>query len=131
MRQFLVVAGTSTQHAGGPTYGSSDHSQAGPSEDQAASRATASSHGLWADVIEDLGLPPTFDVSTPFTKGRDTIISAFQDSPPQKQGPPTFQSRPLNPDEAKGVWVLLLILGGSWLASGLFDGSKKKKPFKP
>lgn len=126
MRKVLVVAGTSTQHAGGPTYGSSDHPEADPNEDQALSKGISPTHGLWADVIEDLCLPPTFDASAPFTRTRDAFLSVFQDSESQKR-PTPFQSRPLDPDEAKGVWALLFILGGSWLAGGLFNGSKKKK----
>ena len=126
MRKVLVVAGTSTPHAGGPTYGPSDSDYG---DDHAVSKATASTSapGLWRDVTEDFGLPQSFDPRAPLTKARDAIVSAFDDAPHQKHEP-AFQSRPLDQDEVKGLWALLLIFGGSWLAGGMFDGSKKKKP---
>jgi hypothetical protein len=130
MRKVLVVAGTSAQQAGGPTYGESDHTESESGEGQTISKAAAPTPGFWKDVAEDIGLPQSFDLSVPFAKARDIIISAFQQDSVQQKRKPTFQSRPLDPDEMRGVWALLLILGGSWLASGLFDGSKKRKSSK-
>lgn len=128
MRKVLVVGGTSMQHAGGPTYGESDHTESA-SEVETVSKAAAPilAPGFWADVIEDIGLPPSFDASAPFARAYVSIVSVFQDSTQQTRKP-TFYQRPLDSDEARGVWVLLLILGGSWVAGGLFDSSKKKKP---
>ncbi|KAF8509264.1 hypothetical protein JB92DRAFT_2947571 [Gautieria morchelliformis] len=112
MRKVLVVAGTSAQQAGGPTYGESDHTESESGEDQTISKAAAPTPGFWKDVVEDIGLPQSFDVSVPFAKARDTVISAFRQDSVQQKRNPAFQSRALDPDEARGVWVLLVILGG-------------------
>lgn len=117
------------QHAGGPTYGDSDHTEIEPGEDKTISKAAIPTpSGFWADVAEDIGLPPSFHVSTPIIKAREAIKSAFHQDPAQQTQKISFFQRPLETNEKEGVWVLLLILGGSWLAGGLFDGSKKKKP---
>ena len=51
--KLLVVAGTGTHHGGGPSHNLLDISE--------NSSATEES-GLWDDMADDVGLPPTKDV---------------------------------------------------------------------
>ncbi|KAF8522248.1 hypothetical protein BU17DRAFT_87344 [Hysterangium stoloniferum] len=126
MRQVLVVGGTSSQHAEGPTYGSSDQGESSESH-MVPDAPVVRKGGVWVDVTEDLGLPATFfNAAVPFTNARDAILSFTEDKPARQQRQQS-QSRPLNADEARGVWVLLFILGGSWMAGGLFSPSSKKQ----
>jgi hypothetical protein len=37
-------------------------------------------------------------------------------------------SRKLDKDEARGVWVLVGLLAGSWVLGGIINGAPKKKP---
>jgi hypothetical protein len=37
-------------------------------------------------------------------------------------------SRKLDKDEARGVWVLVGLLAGSWVLGGIVNGAPKKKP---
>jgi len=124
MRQVLVVGGTSSQHAEGPTYGSSDQGEHSVS-DMVPDAPIIRKNGLWADVTEDLGLRVNF-FNAPFIRARDAILSFTEDDHVRQQRQQS-QSRPLNADEARGVWILLLILGGSWMAGGLFNPSSKKQ----
>ena len=124
-RKVLVVAGAATHHAGGPSYGPSHHSEV--DDDHGVHEPAAPKTGFWGDVIADLGLSPSFAASASLIKARDTVSSVAKSvwEPTQAKQQPSL-SRPLNADEARGVWILLGILGGSWLAGGLFDTSKKK-----
>jgi len=126
MRKVLVVAGAATHHAGGPSYGPSHHSEM--DEEHRDNDPIPPKTGFWGDVAADLGLSSSFDASGSLIKARDTVSSivksTWEQTQAKKQQPSL--SRPLDADEARGVWILLAILGGSWLAGGFFDTSKNK-----
>jgi hypothetical protein len=128
MRQMVMVGGPSVQqHAQGIAYESTTV-ECVPDENQTTTYTTkARKDGLLADIYADLGLPPTFDPTLPFTKTKTVVYSLFDEissnSSPKEQLP----RRPLDADEKRGVWVLLLIIGASWLAGGLFAKANQKK----
>ena len=68
--------------------------------------------GLVQDVMDNLGIPPSLDLKK--------AVTEMLAQPPEKfKG----QSRELSRDERKGVWVLLGLLAGSWVAGGVLGSS--------
>lgn len=138
--KIVVVAGTSTHAAGGPTYNlaQADEFTSPPSSSSSSSSSSATSAsesasggkkltGLWADIAEDLGLPTTFRLPRVGSVAADAE-KALADSLPDestvgRQGSGASYERRLDKEEKRGVWVLLGLLGGSWLAGGIFSRS--------
>ncbi|GJJ12104.1 hypothetical protein Clacol_006345 [Clathrus columnatus] len=116
MRPILVVAGISSQQAaGGPTY-DGDHSS--PTLEHATTRTqpvtSSPPTGFWADFIDDLGIPTDYHISNPLKQSRD-ISSSEQ----------PLSNRPLNDEEKRGLWALLLFISGSYIMGGLFSKPKR------
>ncbi|KAF8580877.1 hypothetical protein K439DRAFT_264507 [Ramaria rubella] len=109
MPKVLILTSASTQHAGGPVYDTvelaDDHIEQAPK--------AASKQGLWTDITTDLGLPPLSDIAATLTKAPPATTYEQQYNDQSKSGY-------LDVDETRGVWVLLSIFGGSWLAGGIF-----------
>lgn len=68
--------------------------------------------GFRADFWESLGLPRSFSVSRTFSEASNLAVHAGQSQ---------TRSRPLTDEERKGLYVLLGIIGGSWLVGGLVN----------
>jgi len=68
--KLLVVAGAGTHHGGGPSHNLLDISSG--SENSSVIVGSSSSHpkerGLWDDMADDVGLPPTKDVKSAIWK---------------------------------------------------------------
>jgi len=125
LRKVIVVGGSTVQLAEGVAY----DSEASHHESESSSPSPSTpvrKEGLFADMMEDLGLPPTFDSKLPFTKAKEIASSLITGSQSDQQHF-RFQSKRLDPEEKRGVWALLFILGGSWLAGGIF-APKKDEP---
>lgn len=138
--KIVVVAGTSTHAAGGPTYSLSsadEFTSPSPSSSSSSSSYNSASGGeggkkltgLWADIVEDLGLPTTFTVPR-FGRVLGDAEKALADSLPdestvgvgKKEGESArYEERRLDPEEKRGVWVLLGLLGGSWVLGGVLS----------
>lgn len=108
-----VVSGSATRYDGGPTYNLEKHqeddstSPTAQADDLPASKEV----GFWADVCESLGLPRSF--SAPRTLSNLAAQAG-------KDGSQTH-SRSLTDEERKGLYILLGIVGGSWLVGGLVN----------
>lgn len=118
MRPIFVVAGVSSQQsAGGPTYEEQHPHSATLDHSAPPIQAPSTRTGLWADFLEDIGIPPDSTVANPFKKQSDNTSLS---------GHPTLsRDKPLNDEEKHGLRVLLLIVGGLWLAGSL--GKSKSK----
>jgi hypothetical protein len=104
--KLVVVAGSDTHHAGGPSHNLHDiHTE--PSVHVQPTIASPSS-GLVHDVMDDIGvaIPPSF---------RTTVTDILAQPSEKFKG----QSRELDKDETRGVWLLLGLLASSWVASGV------------
>lgn len=65
MRPILVVAGASSQQfVGGPTY--EEHSSLTLEHSEAPKPTQSRRTGLWADILEDVGIPPDTNIVNPF-----------------------------------------------------------------
>ncbi|KAH7910181.1 hypothetical protein BJ138DRAFT_139797 [Hygrophoropsis aurantiaca] len=108
-----VVSGSATHHGGGPTHGlENGHEAAAHADADALTTLTASgSAGLLRGLGDDLGLPRAIRLR-PDT--RDQVQTGDVE-------------RPLDGEERKGVWVLLGLLGGSWLLGGYVNGAPADK----
>lgn len=107
-----VVSGSATHYDGGPTY-NLEKLQEGDSTSTTVQTddPPASKGGFWADFCESLGLPRSFSA-------RRTLSSLAARA--EKDESQT-QSRSLTDEERKGLYILLGILGGSWLVGGLVN----------
>jgi hypothetical protein len=70
----LVVAGAGTHHGGGPSHNlldissGSEYNSLGSVNAGASSSRPEGERGLWDDIADDVGLPPTKDVKKAFWK---------------------------------------------------------------
>lgn len=66
--------------------------------------------GVFRDLANDLGLPRAFRVG----EAVSNMVQAVKEKGPDVHA----KSRPLNNEQTRGVWVLLGLLAGSWIAGG-------------
>ncbi|KAF8798062.1 hypothetical protein BYT27DRAFT_7203768 [Phlegmacium glaucopus] len=72
--KLLVVAGAGTHHGGGPSHNlldissGSENNSLGSVIGEASSGSRSEEKGLWDDMADDIGLPPTNDVKNAFRK---------------------------------------------------------------
>lgn len=111
---MVAVAGSVTHHGGGPTYNLSNSDEAYVAEPAAPTKSE--NQGLWQDVADDLNLPRSFRPSKLANQAFD--VAATTESSGEKS-----HSRTLDSDEVRGLWVLLGLLAGSWMAAGAFQPS--------
>lgn len=99
--------------AGAPTYSLS------PPEESASSVSEPSKKdkqpGLWADILEDLGLPASF---SPIPRASLLIDSLPAESATKRVD---RSERTLDEDEKRGLYILLGLLVGSYIAAGAFS----------
>ncbi|KAG8217732.1 hypothetical protein J3R82DRAFT_5891 [Butyriboletus roseoflavus] len=108
-----VVGGSATHYDGGPTYNLEKH-QEGDSISpivQADNPPASKEVGIWADFCESLGLPRSFSA-------RRTLSNLAAQAGKDKS---QTRSRSLTDEERKGLYILLSIVGGSWLVGGLVN----------
>jgi hypothetical protein len=79
--------------------------------------------GLFSDVADDLVLPKDLSALKPL-KGRLPQPDDLIDGTSTLTKTSKFHTRTLDKDEARGLWIILGLFAGSWLAGGLF----KKEP---
>ncbi|GBE81936.1 hypothetical protein BKA93DRAFT_829001 [Sparassis latifolia] len=107
--KVIAVAGAVTHPGGGPSHNLY-------TEDVIAEPApTNMSTGFWSDVAHDLNIPTSFNLSPPHA-GYD-VHETTSTSGAQERS----HSRTLDKDEVRGIWLLLGLLAGSWLAGGWFQ----------
>lgn len=117
--KLLIVAGADTHHGGGPLHNLHDeHSHATYLTDShiVPLPTTTSPHttgGLFHDIAEDIGIPTTLNMN----EVQKTIANLLA-----RNDRYISQRRKLDEDEARGVWVLLGLLAGSYLLAGLVNG---------
>jgi len=105
--KILVVAGSSTHGAWGPTHHLEPAESYGVEPRPMPSTPTGGLRGLWADIADDLDIP------------RNITLGAAQHSLAEQLPLRTAgHSRDLDRDEKRGLWVFLGLLGGSWLLGG-------------
>jgi len=77
---------------------------------------------VWQDIVEDLAIPTTFRPPV-------SDLSQLGDYIPEVTGRSgrgeRDYSRTLDKDEVRGVWVLVGLLTGSWLAAGIFQSKSE------
>ncbi|KAH7921732.1 hypothetical protein BV22DRAFT_707009 [Leucogyrophana mollusca] len=113
-----VVSGSATHHGGGPTHSlESTHETEAHKHAEAPPADPAPAGGFWRDLADDMGLPRTIKVG-----------QAVLESDREATGVQKVQSRPLDKEETRGVWVLLGLLAGSWLVGGYVNGAPATAP---
>ena len=108
-----VVGGSATHYDGGPTYNLEklqEDSSSSPTV-QARDPSLSNNLGLWADFWESLGLPRSFSLRRSISEVGNL---AADDGP-------SPQLRPMTDDERKGLYILLGIVGASWLVGTLVN----------
>jgi len=111
-----VVSGSVTHYDGGPTYNLEKHQEGdSPSTTVQADNPPASKEvGFWADFWESFGLPRSFRFRRTLSAAGNLAVRAGEDESQTR-------SRPLTNEERKGLYILLGIIGGSWLVGGLVN----------
>ncbi|KAI5123338.1 hypothetical protein M0805_001763 [Coniferiporia weirii] len=105
--KIVLVAGAATHPAGGPTHNLSSAGDVLPSLSSSASPSPPRKFdGILGDILDDLNIPP--EVFSPSSTAADEgLVSAKGRT----------QSRPLDADEKRGVYVILGLFLGSWAVS--------------
>ncbi|KAG1905794.1 uncharacterized protein F5891DRAFT_626721 [Suillus fuscotomentosus] len=110
-----VVSGSATHPDGGPTYNLEKPQDAVVIEEVVVIEPESQSKpaiesGLFRDLADDLGLQRSFQVG----QAVSNVVRAAKEQGPDLHA----KSRPLNNEQARGVWVLLGLLAGSWIVGG-------------
>jgi hypothetical protein len=120
--KLVIIAGADTHHGGGPSHNLLDeHRHSAHLTDShivPAPMNTTVPSGLLQDIVQDLGVSSS--VNLPSIKG---VAGSFS----QAKEKPAGQSRDLNKDEIRGLWILLGLLAGSWVLGGLVNGTPTKR----
>lgn len=77
-------------------------------------------------MAQDIGLPTSFKAAR-LTEGQRAVVDSLMETTNSVNQEKQY-SRPLDKQEQRGVWVLLGLLGGSWLLGGVMNGSAKEEP---
>ncbi|KAI0256836.1 hypothetical protein BJV78DRAFT_1357942 [Lactifluus subvellereus] len=81
---------------------------------------------LFLDIADDVPLPKDLSVLKVNRAQRVLLGDLIEEiSTSTGQGQSRFHSRTLDKDEVRGVWILLGLLAGSWLAGGLLRKKSK------
>lgn len=108
-----VVSGSVTHYDGGPTYSLEKHQESDSLSTtvQADDPPPNEDVGFWPDLWESLGLPRSFSIRRTLSEAGNSAAQAGED-------PSQTRSRPLTDEEKRGLYILLGIIGGSWLVGG-------------
>ncbi|KAH9934992.1 uncharacterized protein B0H18DRAFT_1182347 [Fomitopsis serialis] len=112
--KMVAVAGSVTHHGGGPTHNLFSSDEEAYTAETAPARSEDQS--VWRDFADDLSLPTSFKPSK--VAGQAFDVAAKTETSGEKS-----YSRTLDSDEVRGLWVLLGLLAGSWVAAGVFKPS--------
>ena len=88
---------------------------------------------VFLDIADDAVLPKNLDVLK-VTKNRQGVFHELIEDTTTSVGERKFHSRTLDKEEVKGVWIILGVFAGSWLAGGLLKKESKyaeSSPDKP
>jgi len=113
--KMVAIAGSATHHGGGPTHSLSNVELEHPSSEAMPEPGPS---GFWRDLAEDLNIPTSLKLPN-VVKQAETLFDIAEKTE-TSGGQEKSYSRTLDQDEVKGLWVLLGLLGGSWLAAGYF-----------
>ncbi|KAF8559792.1 hypothetical protein OG21DRAFT_490356 [Imleria badia] len=112
-----VVSGSVTHYDGGPTYNLEKPQESGSLSTTVQADdppATSKEVGFWAEFWESLGLPRSFSVRRTLSEAGNLAAQAGEDKSQTR-------SSPLTDEERKGLYILLGIVGGSWLVGGYLN----------
>ncbi|KIK96239.1 hypothetical protein PAXRUDRAFT_826185 [Paxillus rubicundulus Ve08.2h10] len=114
-----VVSGSATHHGGGPTHNLEEHQEGHtlPPTTINADEPPSSKVGVWADVLDDIGLPRSFSVRHALREAGASVVEAVKD----RGNAYRTSSRPLDNDERMGLYVLLGLVVGSWIVGGVVN----------
>jgi hypothetical protein len=94
-------------------------------EHQPASVSKASNlRSLYHDIADDLTLPKDLSALKP-SKGRLPLRDDMFEEISTSTGISKIHFRTLNSDQVRGVWVIVGLIAGSWLAGGLLKKKSK------
>jgi len=85
------------------------------------------------DIADDAVLPKDLDVLK-VTKNRQGVPDDLIEGTTTSVGESKFHTRTLDKDEVRGVWIILGLFAGSWLAGGLLKKESRyaeSSPDKP
>lgn len=111
---MVAVAGATTHHGGGPTYNLST-SDEGEGFEEEPEPVPSGKQSFWQDLADDAGLPRSFKLK----KADDQ----FDVAPTTETSGEKSYSRTLDSDEVRGLWILLGLVAGSWVAAGVLQPS--------
>ena len=80
--------------------------------------------GLFVDIADDLMLPKDLNVLKP-SKGRLPLRDDLFEEISTSTAMSKFHFRTLDDDQVRGVWVIVGLIAGSWLAGGLLKKNSK------
>lgn len=129
--KVIVVAGDSSradsmhissEHLGVEHHPTAHHAEPAPAPKNSNLRS------LFLDVADDLTLPKDLSALNP-SKGklplRDDLFEELSTSTEQSTEMRKFHFRTLDKNQIRGVWVILGLFAGSWLAGGLLKKDSK------
>lgn len=122
--KVIVVAGDSgradSMHISSEHVGVEHH----PTAHHAETAPNSNLRSLFLDVADDLTLPKDLSALNP-SKGqlplRDDLFEELSTSTEMRK----FHFRTLDKNQIRGVWVILGLFAGSWLAGGLLKKDSK------
>ena len=79
---------------------------------------------LFLDIADDVPLPKDLSVFK-INKFQQALLDDLIEETSTSTGKSRSHTRTLDKDEIRGVWVLLGLFAGSWLAGGLFKKESK------
>ncbi|KAH9079553.1 hypothetical protein EDB83DRAFT_2343296 [Lactarius deliciosus] len=85
---------------------------------------------LFLDVADDVVLPKDLDVLK-VAKNRQGPLDDLIEETTTSVGDSKFHTRTLDKDEVRGVWIILGLFAGSWLAGGLLKKETKYTESSP
>ncbi|KAF8274889.1 hypothetical protein EI94DRAFT_4164 [Lactarius quietus] len=98
-----------------------------PSSDQKVSNLRS----VLLDIADDAVLPKDLDVFK-VTKNRHAVFDELiEETTTSVGGESRFHNRTLDKDQVRGVWIILGLFAGSWLAGGLLKKDSKYAESSP
>jgi hypothetical protein len=80
--------------------------------------------GLFLDIADDVPLPRDLSIFK-INKAQQALLDDLIEETSTSTGKSGFHTRTLDKDEVRGVWIILGLFAGSWLAGGLLRKESK------
>lgn len=110
----VVTAASPVTHLGG---GPSSNAYEPPSgQSQPVHEASAQASGVLGGLAQEIGFPSTAEITESLAKITDPASA-----------PRLPKSRDLTEEDKKGLWILLGLIAGGWIAGGLLSPRKRKQ----